>query len=91
MPYPAQESALGPSCCRLFLAHKEDTPRARRYPPDTTDAQWTLIDPLLPDPAWLTGKDGGPETHGRRQIVDAIFYLVGNGIKWRALPADLPP
>ncbi|HEU5475651.1 MAG TPA: transposase [Actinophytocola sp.] len=24
-------------------------------------------------------------------IVDAIFYLVDNGTKWRALPADFPP
>ncbi|HEY3606952.1 MAG TPA: transposase, partial [Pseudonocardiaceae bacterium] len=65
--------------------------RARRYPSDTTNAQWALLDPLLPDPAWLTGHGGRPETHCRRQIVDAIFYLVDNGIKWRALPADFPP
>ena len=24
-------------------------------------------------------------------IVDAILYVVGNGIKWRTLPADFPP
>jgi transposase len=23
--------------------------------------------------------------------VDAIFYVVDNGIKWRALPVDFPP
>lgn len=63
----------------------------RRYPTDTTDAQWAVIDPLLPDPAWLTGKGGRRERHCRRAIVDAIFYLVDNGTKWRALPADFPP
>jgi transposase len=73
------------------LAHGADTLRPRRYPSDTTDAQWALIDPLLPDPAWLAGRGGRPEAHCRRQIVDAIFYLVDNGIKWRALPVDLPP
>ncbi|RKT52802.1 IS5 family transposase [Saccharothrix australiensis] len=31
------------------------------------------------------------EKHCRRLIVDAIFYVVDNGIKWRALPADFPP
>jgi transposase len=56
-----------------------------------TDAQWAVIDPLLPDPAWLTGQGGRREVHCRRQIVDAIFYVVDNGIKWRALPADFPP
>ncbi|WP_407691342.1 transposase [Saccharopolyspora mangrovi] len=29
--------------------------------------------------------------HCRREIVDAIFYVVDNGTKWRALPADFPP
>ena len=65
--------------------------RGRRYPSDTTDAQWAAIDPLLPDPAWLAGKGGRREVHCRRAIVDAIFYVVDNGIKWRALPGDFPP
>jgi transposase len=65
--------------------------RPRRYPSDTTDAQWRVIDALLPHPAWLSGQGGRPETHCRRRIVDAIFYLVDNGIKWRGLPVDFPP
>ncbi|HEX8932965.1 MAG TPA: IS5 family transposase [Pseudonocardiaceae bacterium] len=65
--------------------------RTRRYPSDTTDAQWAVIDPLLPDPAWLAGQGGRREVHCRRAIVDAIFYVVDNGIKWRALPTDFPP
>lgn len=84
--------APGWQCCRLAPFHQSPgAGRARRYPSDTTDAQWALIDPLLPDPAWLAGKGGRRETHCRRQIVDAIFYVVDNGIKWRALPADFPP
>jgi transposase len=76
----------------LALFHQgEGAPRARRYPSDTTEAQWVVIDPLLPDPAWLAGAGGRPEVHCRREIVDAIFYVVDNGIKWRALPADFPP
>lgn len=78
------------ACRRLAPFHTGSTPRARRYPSDTTDAQRALLDPLLPDPAWLAGKGGRPETHCRRTIVDAIFYVVDNGIKWRALPADFP-
>jgi transposase len=50
-----------------------------------------VIDPLLPDPAWLAGHGGRPEVHCRRAIVDAIFYVVDNGIKWRAVPCDFPP
>ncbi len=26
-----------------------------------------------------------------RQMIDAVRYLVDNGIKWRAMPADFPP
>jgi transposase len=80
------------SCCRLAGFHRRRGPvRSRRYPSDTSDEQWAVIDPLLPDPASLTTAGGRPEEHCRRDIVDAIFYLVDNGTKWRALPADFPP
>ncbi|MFJ2061087.1 transposase [Streptomyces sp. NPDC087908] len=41
--------------------------------------------------AWRWGRGGRPEEHCRRTIVDAIRYVVDNGCKWRALPADFPP
>lgn len=83
--------AAGRACCRFASFHADKPRRARRYPTDTTDAQWATLDRLLPDPAWLAGAGGRPETWCRRVIVDAIFYLVDNGIKWRAMPADFPP
>jgi transposase len=83
---------LGRSCCRLAGFHSgRSRVRPRRYPSDTTDAQWAVIDPLLPDPASLGPAGGRPEAHCRRDVVDAIFYLVDNGTKWRSLPADFPP
>lgn len=78
-------------CCRLAPFHAHRPPRTPRYPTDMTDAQWAVIEPLLPDPGFLAGAGGRPETHCRRAIVDAIFYVVDNGIKWRALPGDFPP
>ncbi|WP_447009969.1 IS5 family transposase [Saccharothrix hoggarensis] len=65
--------------------------RTARYPTDVTDAQWAELDPLLADPACLAGRGGRWEKYCRRVIVDAILYVVDNGIKWRALPADFPP
>lgn len=65
--------------------------RQRRYPSDTTVAEWALLEPLLPVPAWQTKTGGQPEKWHRREIVNAIRYLVDNGVKWRALPADYPP
>jgi transposase len=61
--------------------------RDRHYPSDLTDAQWALVEPLLPPPR--TG--GRPEKHPRREIVDAILYVVRTGCSWRQLPADFPP
>jgi putative transposase len=61
--------------------------RAVRYPSDTSDTQWASLQDLLPAPT----SGGRPEKHHRRAILDAIFYWVDNGIKWRALPIDFPP
>ncbi|MFB7282252.1 transposase [Streptomyces hydrogenans] len=55
------------------------------------DAEWADVRKMLPVPAWLDGRGGRPESHCHRQMVDAVRYLVDNGIKWRAMPADLPP
>ncbi|MEV8022934.1 IS5 family transposase [Streptomyces sp. NPDC086554] len=50
-----------------------------------------LIEPLLPVPACQTPRGGRPEAHPRREIVDALRYLVDTGCKWSALPQDYPP
>ncbi len=89
-PMPAGGSTAGALCCRLAASH-QPTVRTARYPTDVTDAQWAELDPLLPDPACLAGRGGRWEKHCRRLIVDAILYVVDNGIKWRALPVDFPP
>jgi transposase len=65
--------------------------RPRRYPSDTTDAEWALLEPLLPVPACRTAAGGRPERHCRRAVTDAIRYVIHNGCVWRALPADFPP
>jgi len=56
-----------------------------------TDAEWAAVRPLLPVPGWMRGRGGQPEAYCHRTILDAVRYLVDNGIKWRAMPADFPP
>jgi transposase len=56
-----------------------------------TDAEWAVVRAALPVPAWLEGRGGQPECYCHRQMIDAVRYLVDNGIKWRAMPADFPP
>lgn len=53
--------------------------RQPRYPSDLTDEEWALIEPLLP-PA---GTGGRPEEHPRRDVVDAVPYVVRTGCAWR--------
>jgi transposase len=60
---------------------------SKRYPSDLTDAQWALIEPLVPEP----GSGGRPAVHSRRRIVDAILYVNRTGCAWRQLPHDFPP
>jgi transposase len=63
--------------------------RQQHYSSDLTDEQWNLIRPLLP--RRRPGKPGRPAEVDRRDILDAIFYLVRTGCQWRQLPHDFPP
>lgn len=66
--------------------------RERRYPSDLTDAQWELLRPEAERVmAELRHAAGRPMVHELRAVLDAVFYLVRNGIEWRALPVDFPP
>ena len=63
--------------------------RERFYPSDTSDEEWDLIGPLLP--VGGTGEFGGrPVKVPRRDIVDAILYVVRTGCSWNQLPKDFP-
>ncbi|MDT0567024.1 transposase [Streptomyces sp. DSM 3412] len=55
------------------------------------DGEWAVVSPLLPVPGWMRGRGGRPEAYYHRAMLDAMRYLVDNGIKWRAMPADFPP
>jgi putative transposase len=57
------------------------------YDSDLTDAEWAIIEPLLP-PKKIGGR---PPDHTRREILNAIFYIARTGCQWRYLPHDFPP
>ena len=57
------------------------------YPSDLTDDECRILEPLLPPVEW----GGRPAEHGRREIVDAIFYVLRTGCQWPYLPHDFPP
>ena len=67
------------------------TARPRRYPSDTSDAEWQLLAAYIPAGGTVAGRGGGPVVYPRRDIVDAIRYVDHNSCVWRALPVDFPP
>src|SRR3954449_4369904 len=87
-------SVLPVCSCLACPTHRgaAHTPVCGFYPSSSmTDAQWALLEPLLPPPGAARGRGGRPEKRPRRWILDAIFYVVRGGIAWAALPAEFAP
>ena len=61
--------------------------KRRTYPSDLTNGQWAVIEPMIPDAA----PGGRPRRVPKREIVEAILYLLRAGCSWRLLPHDFPP
>ena len=58
-----------------------------RYPTDLTDAEWALVEPLIP-PA---RRGGNKRTVDLRAVMDGLMYILGTGCQWAAIPKDLAP
>ena len=56
------------------------------YKTDLTDAQWELIEPIF-----RTNRGANLVKHSKRDLVNAVLYLVKTGCQWRLLPNDFPP
>jgi putative transposase len=53
------------------------------YPSDLRDNQWEQIAKFFPQ---------GPNSeHHKRSLINAVLYLLDNGIKWRSMPHEYPP
>ena len=53
------------------------------YPSDLTDKQWEKIKQFFPS--------GNKSKYHKRNLVEAVMYVVKTGCQWRALPHDDPP
>ncbi len=61
---------------------KQDYLKRKRYPTDLTDSQWSQIEPLFA---------GMREyKYSKRELLNAVLYVVDSGCKWRQLPHDFP-
>ena len=61
---------------------KKDTLNRKAYSTDLTDSQWAVIAPLF--------KGMREYKYSKRELLNAVLYLVDNGCKWRALPHEFP-
>jgi len=59
--------------------HKRD---GLRFASDLTDAEWAVLEPLLPAPSPV----GRPPQWPMREIVNAVFYVLRGGVPWPGLP-----
>ena len=57
-------------------------PVTRRF--DLTDAQWAVLEALLPKPV----RSGRPSLWSRRQLIDGIRWRVRVGAPWRDVPSQ---
>lgn len=56
---------------------------------DMTDEEWELIAGFFP--TWTSeGTLGRPAKWAKRDVVNAIFYVLATGCQWRALPEQYP-
>jgi putative transposase len=60
--------------------------RRKAYPSDVSDAEWAVLEPMLP----ARKRTGRPPMINRREVVNAIFYLLRTGCQWRYLPDGFP-
>jgi putative transposase len=56
------------------------------YASDLTEKQWEMLKALIPEPS-LEGRRPFVE---RREIVNAILYVLRSGCPWRLLPHEFP-
>jgi transposase len=55
-----------------------------RYESDLSDAQWELVRPFV------ESRMGRPAKVDRREVLNAIFYVLRTGCQWRMLPKEFP-
>ena len=71
-----------------FANHVAKTAKVdEMYDSDLTDSEWELVE------HFFDKKDnrGTKPIHKRRDIVNALLYVVKSGIQWRMLPKDFAP
>ncbi len=67
----------------------EEHGKRKAYPSDLTDAQWAIVEPLMP--ASRNNRGGRPRELDMREVLNTLLYLNRSGCQWEMLPHDLLP
>ena len=70
---------------------KTQTITRKSYLSDLTDAMWDFIKSFIPSAKSNIKIGGRPEKYAKREIVNAILYVVSSGCRYSDIPHDLPP
>jgi transposase len=63
--------------------------KRKRYPGDLTDTEWDKIKHLIKEDVYFGVK--GRTKYSRKEMLNAIFYVLRTGCQWTDLPNDFPP
>jgi putative transposase len=61
----------------------------KAYATDITDGEWEIVRVHVAS-KWSKGKRGREPKEDKREVVNAIFYVLQTGCSWRMLPHDFP-
>jgi putative transposase len=72
--------------CKKPKNGEEEMSDRKAYPSDVTEAEWEILEPLIP----ALCPDAAHVKYTRREIVNGILYVLRSGCPWRLVPHDLP-
>ncbi len=79
-----KKSSQGISCKYVHTAPLRAMSKV--YASNLTQEQWELLEPLIP-----AAKPGGRKREADIwEVLNAIFYVLCEGCRWRSLPGDFP-
>src|SRR6266571_1664219 len=62
----------------------------KKYVSDLTDAQWAIVEPMIP-PAKQSTRGGRPRKVDMREVLNTIFSRNRSGCQWEMRPHDVLP
>jgi transposase len=67
------------------------TSQRKKYPSDLSDEEWNIIASFIPQSNSNKRRGGRPEKYAKREVLNAILYVMSSGCRWCDMPHDLPP